>query len=49
MTNYIVSSGQKVNQGQTIGYVGNTGITTGYHLHFGIALNGAYVNPMAYL
>ena len=49
MTNYIVSSGQKVNQGQTIGYVGKTGIATGNHLHFGIALNGAYVNPCNYV
>ena len=49
MTNYIVSSGQKVNQGQTIGYVGKTGIATGNHLHFGIAKNGAYVNPCSYV
>ena len=49
MTNYIVSSGQKVNQGQTIGYVGDTGITTGNHLHFGIATGGAYVNPCNYV
>ena len=49
MTNYIVSSGQKVNQGQTIGYVGSTGISTGNHLHFGIAQKGAYVNPCNYV
>ena len=49
MTNYIVSSGQKVNQGQTIGYVGSTGISTGNHLHFGIATGGAYVNPCSYV
>lgn len=49
MSNYIVSSGQKVNQGQTIGYVGNTGIATGYHLHFGIATGGSYVNPCNYV
>ena len=49
MTNYVVSSGQKVNQGQTIGYVGSTGISTGNHLHFGIAQNGAYVNPCIYV
>ena len=49
MTNYIVSSGQKVNQGQTIGYVGKTGIATGNHLHFGIATGGSYVNPCNYV
>ncbi|MDY4221116.1 MAG: peptidoglycan DD-metalloendopeptidase family protein [Candidatus Faecousia sp.] len=49
MSNYIVSAGQKVNQGQTIGYVGKSGIASGYHLHFGIAYNGAYVNPCSYV
>ena len=49
MTNYIVSAGQKVNQGQTIGYVGKTGIASGNHLHFGIACNGSYVNPCNYV
>lgn len=49
MTNYIVASGQKVNQGQVIGYVGSTGISTGNHLHFGITYGGAYVNPCSYV
>ncbi len=49
MTNYVVGAGSAVSAGQLIGYVGNTGITTGYHLHFGIAYNGAYVNPCAYV
>lgn len=49
MTNYVVSAGQYVAQGQLIGYVGNTGLSKGAHLHFGISLNGTYVNPMEYI
>lgn len=49
MTHYIVSAGQYVNAGQVIGYVGNTGLSKGAHLHFGISYNGTYVNPMAYI
>ncbi len=49
MTRYVVSTGQSVTQGQLIGYVGSTGISTGPHLHFGISYGGTYVNPMAYL
>ena len=49
MTRYIVSRGQYVNAGQVIGYVGSTGISTGNHLHFGIAYKGTYVNPMKYI
>lgn len=49
MTNYVVSAGQSVTQGQLIGYVGSTGISTGPHLHFGISYAGSYVNPLAYI
>lgn len=49
MTNYVVGAGAAVAQGQLIGYVGSTGISTGNHLHFGIAKNGGYVNPCAYV
>ena len=49
MTNYVVYAGQKVSQGQLIGYVGSTGISTGPHLHFGISYAGTYVNPLAYI
>lgn len=49
MTHYIVSKGQKVSQGQVIGYMGSTGISTGNHLHFGIRTKDGYVNPAAYV
>ncbi len=49
MTHYIVSPGQYVQAGQTIGYCGSTGASTGPHLHFGISYNGSYVNPADYI
>ena len=49
MTEYVVSVGDYVAQGQLIGYVGNTGLSKGNHLHFGISYNGEYVNPMEFI
>ncbi len=49
MTHYVVSSGEYVEQGQVIGYVGSTGWSTGPHLHLTIYYNGSHVNPMDYI
>jgi murein DD-endopeptidase MepM/ murein hydrolase activator NlpD len=44
-----VLKGQKVQQGQIIGYLGNTGLTTGPHLHYEIHLGTDVVDPLKYL
>ena len=42
-------NGKNVSAGELIGYTGSTGVSTGDHLHFGISLNGVYVNPCNYV
>ena len=44
---YIVRVGQRVSKGQTIGYVGTTGYSTGCHLHLMVWENGRVKNPMS--
>jgi hypothetical protein len=38
--------GKRVRQGQVIGFVGSTGMSTGAHVHYEILVNGRFVDPM---
>ena len=41
-----IAPGQRVHQGQVIGYVGSTGLSTGPHVHYEVSINGHFVDPM---
>jgi murein DD-endopeptidase MepM/ murein hydrolase activator NlpD len=45
MSRIVASPGQRVRQGQIIGYVGSTGLSTGPHLHYELYRNGRAINP----
>jgi murein DD-endopeptidase MepM/ murein hydrolase activator NlpD len=45
----VVRAGATVRKGDRIGFVGNTGSSTGSHLHYTVMLNGVPVNPRKYL
>ena len=45
MSSFAVSRGQRVRQGQVIGYVGSTGMSTGPHLHWEVWRGGVAINP----
>ncbi|MBL8209573.1 MAG: M23 family metallopeptidase [Bryobacterales bacterium] len=49
MSKVAVREGQRVNQGDVIGYVGSTGFATGPHLHWGVNLHATPVNPTEFV
>jgi murein DD-endopeptidase MepM/ murein hydrolase activator NlpD len=49
MSRVDVRPGQRVHRGDVVGHVGNTGRSTGYHLHYEVRLDGAAVNPLGYI
>ncbi|HYF92953.1 MAG TPA: peptidoglycan DD-metalloendopeptidase family protein [Symbiobacteriaceae bacterium] len=48
LSGFAVSQGETVTKGQVIGYVGNTGFSTGPHLHYEVHVNGTAVNPLEF-
>ena len=49
MSDFVVAAGDKVEQGQLIGHVGNTGLSTACHLHFSAYKNGSGTDPMEWI
>jgi murein DD-endopeptidase MepM/ murein hydrolase activator NlpD len=49
MQQFRVTMGQRVQQGQVIGYIGNTGLSTGPHLHYEVHIGSDVVDPFKYL
>jgi murein DD-endopeptidase MepM/ murein hydrolase activator NlpD len=48
MHGFAVRKGQRIKRGELIGYVGNTGLSTGPHLHYEVHVQGKQVNPVYY-
>ncbi len=49
LSGFAVSRGERVYKGQLVGYVGNTGMSTGPHLHYTVYVHGVAVNPREYM
>jgi murein DD-endopeptidase MepM/ murein hydrolase activator NlpD len=49
MSSIAVAAGQRVRKGDVVGTVGSTGVATGPHLHWGLRINGLYVDPLRWV
>jgi murein DD-endopeptidase MepM/ murein hydrolase activator NlpD len=49
LSGFAVDTGEEVEQGQVVGWIGLTGLTTGPHLHFEVRVSGDFVNPLDWL
>ena len=49
LSGFNVSAGQKVERGDTIGFMGNSGLSTGHHLHYMLKVKNRLVNPLHYI
>ncbi len=49
MSKFYIGAGEKVSKGHTLGLMGNTGWSTGQHLHFEVIINGKKYNPLNYI
>ena len=49
LNGFYISENQEVKKGDIIGYVGNTGLSTGPHLHYEVKQNGKHLNPLNYI
>jgi murein DD-endopeptidase MepM/ murein hydrolase activator NlpD len=49
MLSFRVTKGQRVQQGDVIGYIGNTGLSTGPHVHYEVHIGSDVVDPYKYL